>query len=148
MLWKKRLREIRNVDELYALSRGVKWQFFERLVAFVFEENGFDVKQNKVIVFGKKKRQYDVIARHYNIIILVECKKWAYKHKRYTLLKAAEKQKERAELYKGYLMKNSRKRIPKIIPLIVTLMEENVVKHGGVMFVPLSKLNSFINEEL
>ncbi len=55
--------EINSVSELESLSHKVKWQYFEKLVAFIFSENGFEVEQNVVVVKNKNKRQFDVIAK-------------------------------------------------------------------------------------
>ena len=64
-----------TVAELEKLSRSLRWQWFERLVAFVFEQNDFTVAERRVITFDTTKRQYDVIAEKYGKVWLVECKK-------------------------------------------------------------------------
>ena len=59
---------INSLSELESLSQKVRWQYFEKLVAFIFEQNGFDVKQNTVIVKGKTRKQFDVIAVRYDML--------------------------------------------------------------------------------
>ena len=48
--------QIRSSEELEELSFKVKWQYFEKLTAFIFSENNYDVIQNKVITGQETKR--------------------------------------------------------------------------------------------
>ena len=129
--------EIKSADDLDKISKESKWQNFEKLTAFIFEENGFNVKVNVVKVFeNKSRRQYDVIAEKNDKLIIVDCKKWSGNRYRLSALKEAiKKHKERCLLYD----KNS-------IPLIVTLIGEEVKIHNDIAIIPISKLNSYINE--
>jgi hypothetical protein len=94
--------DIKNAGDLQKVSKEVAWQNFERLTAFIFEENNFQVETSKVKTSKKKRRQYDVIANVTN---------------------------ENA------------------IPIIVTLIEEEILFCDDVPIVPILKLNSFINDE-
>lgn len=124
---------IKTVDDLENLARSLRWQWFEKLVAFIFEQNDFVVEQNKVIVFDKKtKRQYDVIAEKYGKVWLVECKK----QKNLNINHAIVKHKERCEMY-------NKKTGKSVIPIIVTMDQE---LEAEIPVVPLLKLNTFINE--
>jgi Holliday junction resolvase len=130
---------INSIQELESLSQKVKWQYFEKLVAFIFEQNGFDAKQNVVIVKGKSRKQFDVIATRYDKTYLVECKKWKSRKNIGSSLKAAAKEhKGRCEFYKNACGKAS--------PLIVTLKDVDIEADIPVM--PVTKLNAYINEEL
>jgi hypothetical protein len=72
---------------------------------------------------------------------LVECKKWAGNRYRLSALKAAiKKHKERSEFYRILTNEN-------VIPIIVTLIEEEIIFYEEIPIVPILKLNSFINEE-
>ena len=134
-------RDIKNIEDLQKVSKEVAWQHFEELAAFVFEENNFQVEAGKVKTANKKRRQYDVIAKKNNRTFLVECKKWAGNRYRLSALKAAiEKHKERSEFYRILTNEN-------VIPIIVTLIEEEIIFYEGIPIVPILKLNSFINEE-
>ncbi|MBS3051220.1 MAG: restriction endonuclease [Candidatus Aenigmarchaeota archaeon] len=129
---------IKTIGNLQSISSAAKWQYFEKLVAFIFEENGFEAKQNVIVKNPPHKRQFDVIAKRYGATYLVECKKWKSKKQRASALKSAvAKHLERCALY-GTLHKEG-------IPLIVTLLEEEISEHNGVMIVPIMKLNWFIN---
>ncbi|MBI2584021.1 MAG: restriction endonuclease [Candidatus Aenigmarchaeota archaeon] len=126
---------INSVDDLDKLSHKVKWQFFEKLVAFVFEQNGFAVRQNVVLQLGGTKRQFDVLAERFGILFAIECKK----QKKLAVSSAIDKHLERCEMLAENFGKEA-------MPLIVTLHDE--MTGSGIPIVPLLKLNAFINEIL
>ena len=132
---------IQSVSDLEKISNAVKWQYFEKLVAFIFRENGFDAKQNIVVKdsYGNK-RQFDVIAKRYGITYLVECKKWKSNERKSALKSSVKKHLERCVLYEGLHGPGT--------PLIVTLLDDNIAEHEGVVIVPIMKLNSYINDAL
>jgi protease II len=132
---------VKSAEDLQRVSEEVVWQNFERLAAFIFEENDFQVETSKVKTKNKKRRQFDVIAKKRGKTFLVECKKWAGNRYRLSALRTAvKKHKERLEFYKDLTKENA-------IPIIVTLIEEDILYCDDVPIVPISKLNSFINEE-
>jgi len=132
---------VKSAEDLQKVSKEGVWQNFERLAAFIFEENDFQVEISKVKTKNKKRRQFDVIAKKKGKTFLVECKKWAGNRYRLSALRAAvKKHKERLEFYKDITNENA-------IPIIVTLIEEELLFFDDVLIVPISKLNSFINEE-
>ena len=132
--------DIKSIEDLDRVSTEVVWQNFERLTAFVFEENDFLAKTNIVKTLKKKRRQYDVIAKTDNRTFLVECKKWAGNRSRLSALKKAiERHIERTEFYR-YLTRED------AIAIVVTLVEEEIRSYEGVPIVPILRLNSFINE--
>jgi hypothetical protein len=132
--------DIRSVDDLEMVSEATVWQNFERLAAFIFEKNDFTVTVNTVKTWNKKRRQYDVISKKSNQTFLVECKKWAGSRYRLSALKKAiEQHKERTTFYESITNEDA-------IPLVVTLIEEEIHVYEGVPIVPILKLNSFINE--
>ena len=132
--------DIKNFQDLQKASRENVWQNFERLVAFIFEKNNFQVKINVVKTRNRKRRQYDVVAIKGGKTFLIECKKWAGNRYRLSALKAAvEKHKERAEFYRDLTRED-------VIPIVVTLIEEEIKFYEAVPVVPIFKLNSFINE--
>jgi hypothetical protein len=132
--------DISSIDELETVSAEVIWQNFERLAGFIFEKNDFTVNVNTVKTCNKKRRQYDVIARKNSRTFLVECKKWAGSRYRLSALKRAILQhKERTTFYEDIMEEHA-------IPVIVTLIEEQILVHEGVPLVPVTKLNAFIIE--
>jgi protease II len=132
--------DIESIEDLETVSEEVIWQNFERLTAFIFEKNDFQVTVNTVKILNKKRRQYDVIARKGNQTFLVECKKWAGNRYRLSALKkAVEQHKERTAFYENITNEDA-------IPIVVTLIEEEIRVYEGVPLVPVLKLNPFINE--
>ena len=132
--------DIDSTGDLEIVSEESQWQNFERLTAFIFEKNGFEVKVNTVKTWNKKRRQYDVIARKSNQTFLIECKKWAGNRYRLSALKRAIIQhKERTLFYESITNEDA-------IPIIVTLIEEEILVFEGVPIVPVNKLDSFISE--
>jgi len=132
--------DITCIEDLETISEESVWQNFERLAAFIFEQNDFRVKVNTVKTLNKKRRQYDVIAWKNNQTFLVECKKWAGNRYRLSALKkAVEQHKERTTFYEGITQVEA-------VPVIVTLIEEEIRVYEGVPIVPVSKLNGFIGE--
>ncbi|MBI3190150.1 restriction endonuclease [archaeon] len=130
---------IKSISDLESISYQVKWQYFEKLVAWIFDQNGFCAEQNVVVKFGGQKRQFDVIAEKYDKIFLVECKKWKSSKQKLSALKSAvKKHAERCEMY-------SIKEGKEVYPVIVTLLEEDITDHDGVPIVPIMKLDWFLN---
>ena len=132
--------DIRNIDDLEMVSGTVIWQNFERLAAFIFEKNDFTVTVNTVKTWNKRRRQYDVICIKSERTFLVECKKWAGNRYRLSALKKAiEQHKERTTFYENVTNEEA-------IPVVVTLIEEEIHMYSGVPIVPILKLNSFVHE--
>ena len=125
--------DIHSIEDLAVVSEEGVWQNFERLAAFIFEKNGFRVKVNTVKTHQKTKRQYDVIAWKGSQTFLVECKKWAGNRYRLSAVKkAVEQHKERTTFYAAITNEDA-------IPLLVTLIEEDIRVYEGVPIVPVQK---------
>jgi hypothetical protein len=125
---------------LDSVAEGSAWQNFERLAAFIFEKNGFDVSVGTVKTKNRQRRQYDVIARKDGRTLLVECKQWSGSRYRLSALRAAViKHKERALFYESIMNAEG-------VPVLVTLIEEKIRVFEGVPLVPVHRLNAFIGE--
>jgi hypothetical protein len=132
---------IKSISDLESISSSAKWQYFEKLVAFVFNENGFDAKVGLVFRTGFGKRQIDVIARGRGLVFLIECKKWRSKDERASALKsAAAKHIERCSIY-AQLHPDER-----VFPMLVTLLDDDINIEKEMPVVPIMKLNSFLQE--
>jgi hypothetical protein len=132
--------DIDSIDDLEAVSEEGVWQNFERLTGFIFEKNDFAVHVNTVKTRNRTRRQFDVIARKRDRTFLVECKKWAGSRYRLSALKRAVLQhKERTAFYESIMHEDA-------VPVIVTLIEEEILVYEGVPLVPVLRLDSFISE--
>jgi hypothetical protein len=132
--------DIQGIRDLEIVSEESPWQNFERLAAFIFEKNDFRTNVNTVKTWNKKRRQYDVIAKKSSRTFLVECKKWSGSRYRLSALKKAVfHHKERTMFYESITNEEA-------FPVLVTLIEEEILVFEGVPLVPVHKLNSFISE--
>lgn len=131
---------IGSIAELDTVAGGSAWQDFERLTAFIIEQNGFEVSVGTVIHRNGKRRQYDVIARRGGCTLLAECKQWSGSRYRLSALRQAVVQhRERADFYEAITREDA-------VLLIMTLIDEEIRVIAGVPLVPVHRLNAFIAE--
>lgn len=131
-----RLDKIKNYDQLSRVLEESSWQRFEEIVGKIFELNDYEVEIGRVVSFGGTKRQYDVIAREENCI-LVDCKKWDNKRRiKHGLKRAVSDQTERVEMFESDMEK---------YPLLVTSSQSPIEFYEGVPIVPVYKLNLFLS---
>jgi len=124
------------------ILQKVDWKEFEKIVADIFQINGFKVKRN-VRIKNKKRYEIDIIAYKDNISFCVDCKHWSSgRYKKSQIKVAAKKQKERSKVIRSLM--NGRK----IYPVIVTLFQEDLLKVEDVFIIPVWKLNTFLLEEI
>jgi Holliday junction resolvase-like predicted endonuclease len=129
------------------------WKEFEKFVAEIFRENNFHVKTNFRF---KTKRRYeiDLIATRGNFVICADCKDWSSgRHKKTALRYAAKEQEERIKEFKRFLKKNpiakgllKISQTPHFVPLIISLLQEDLLIEGKTIVSPVWKLNNFLVE--
>lgn len=132
---------IHSISDLEKISKEAKWQYFEKLVGYIFEKNNFDVKVGVIVKDGFGiKRQFDVVATRFEKTFLIECKKWKSRREYNAAIKSAvKKHLERCKLWEEVRGEGT--------PIIVTLVEGEIEEHEGVPIVPIAKLNWFINAD-
>ncbi len=54
---------IKDMDNLEEVAKEIVWQNFEKLTAFIFEENKFQVEINKIKKFKKKGDNMTLLPR-------------------------------------------------------------------------------------
>lgn len=127
------------------------WKEFEKTVAEIFERNDFNTKNN--FRFKTRNRyQIDIVAIRQNKVFCVDCKQWGRgRYKKSGLKQAVKEQEKRVKELKRFLKKNLiAQKILKIdldytfCSLIVTLLEEDLLKENETFVVPVWKLNSFL----
>ena len=132
---------IKSISDLEKISFSVKWQYFEKLAAFILDQNGYEARQNVIVKTGAMKRQFDVIAKGPGRTLLIECKKWKSRGEKASALKsAAARHTERCGFYSQMHPDEN------VMPVIVILKDEAVTEHDGVPIIPIMKLNGFLNE--
>ena len=124
----------KSLQDLELICKTLKWQGFERLVAFIFERNNFFVKHNVVVVFSGTKRQFDVVAEKGGVVYGVECKRLKKSPSANDMLRHIERC-EMLSVCIGVSVK----------ALIVSLNHELINK--TVPIIPVKKLNSFLNSD-
>ncbi|HIH39683.1 TPA: restriction endonuclease [Candidatus Woesearchaeota archaeon] len=132
--------EINSIEELEKLSEKVTWQYFERLVAFIFEKNDYEVQQNVVLTKDKERRQFDVIAKKDDITYLIECKRWKSRAGVVSAIQdAVDIHLERGKFYSELFPEEQ------AYPLLVMPLQGMPEQHQDVFIVPLLSLNWFLN---
>jgi len=146
----KKFEELSKRKDLEEIIKDFDWKTFEKIVAHIFEMNGFKVKTN--FRFKTSRRfEVDVIAISDLYVFCVECKEWGRgRQKTSGLKKAVEMQEVRMRELKKSLnhnpIANKMLKIAKQIffSLVVTWHEEELIKESSTLVVPIWKLNEFI----
>jgi Holliday junction resolvase-like predicted endonuclease len=142
-----------NGKKIEDVLEKFNWKEFEEVIAEIFRKNNFRTKQN--FRFKTKRRfEIDLIALKRNLVFCVDCKEWSKgRYKKTGLRYAVKNQKERTEELKKFIKNNpiaqSSLKIDEkheFHPLIVTLLEEDLVEENNVFIVPVWKLNNFLIE--
>jgi hypothetical protein len=133
-------------------TKDLEWKDFEGVVSDAFEANGFRTIRNLRFSHEKKRYEVDVVALERPRLVAVDCKHWGLRAGKGSALRAASL----AQLKRAVNLGKKAQEVPgmdmggwgeaTVVPCIVTLYEERVVENGGVLVVPISKLNSFIEE--
>lgn len=135
-------------------ASSMTWQGFEGMVSEILRMNGFTVEKNLRFMTGRRY-EIDIVAGKNNVLLCIDCKHWkGGRSKRHGYMKAAKDQEARSEELQKFLGGNpatgkkfgvARKTVD-VRPLIVTLLQEDIVKEGDTLIVPVWKLNSFLLE--
>lgn len=151
-----------SLEELEAgMRRGIPvedllkefgWKDFEGVVAEIFSANGFRTFRN--LRFSSRKRRYevDVVALERPRAVVADCKHWGLRPGKGSALKAASLN----QLNRAVELSKKIQELPVLgiggwgtfcaVPILVTLHQEGITENGGVLVVPLFRLNSFVDE--
>jgi Holliday junction resolvase-like predicted endonuclease len=147
----EQIRQQLAKEEIENVLKKFSWKEFEEFISKIFEQNDFRIKRNFRFK-TRSKHEIDLLAVRHSFVFCVDCKSWsAGRYKKSALRVAAKKQEARVRSLKRFLERNFiAKQIlqisenSKFVPLIVTLLEEELIKEGKTFFVPVWKLNSFL----
>ena len=142
------LLALRGAATVYEISRYLDWREFETLAARVFEENDYKVFQNHRFTLRNQRNEIDIIAIKVPIAIAADAKHYSTTG-RGSIKQAVAAQKRRAErlaqhISEGLKCRFSEEGINKILPIIITWLEERFRIHDAVAIVPIFKLNTFL----
>ncbi|RLI76055.1 hypothetical protein DRP05_13585 [Archaeoglobales archaeon] len=116
----------------------LSWQEFEEITKTILESHGFETKFRFVFRDEKSKSEIDVLAVRHDIMLAIDAKRYTAKwHRKSALKKQAEKHVERCERYSKLINK-------RVIPVIVSLIDDQIVFHEGCIVVPFESLNDFL----
>jgi hypothetical protein len=143
---------LRKGVSLEEATKSLEWKDFEGVVSDAFEANGFRTMRNLRFSHEKRRYEVDVVALERPRLVAVDCKHWGLRAGKGSALRAASL----AQLKRAVNLGKKAQEVQGIdiggwgevtlVPCIVTLYEERIVESGGVLVVPLAKLNSFIEE--
>ena len=71
------VRAIRAGADFERVSRSLGWLEFEEMVAYTFEENGYDVSRRFRFQAEGRRWEIDVLAVRRPLVVCAECKHWA-----------------------------------------------------------------------
>lgn len=147
---KNLIKSGKNIEDII---EKFDWREFEQIIMEIFENNNFRVRKNFRF---KTRRRYeiDILAIKRNKVLCVDCKEWGRgRYKKTGLKHAIEKQEERVKELKKFLKNNpiaqNKLKINmnyEFHPLIVTWLQEDLIKENDTLIVPVWKLNSFLLE--
>jgi len=138
-------------EEIEKVVEEIDWKEFEKLIAEILKKHDFNVHNN--FRFKTNRRfEIDVLAIRNRTSLLIDCKQWGKgRYKKTGLKYSVKEQKERANQLKNFLKNNpiaqtklKIKKTTKLIPLIVTWFEEDLLEHENVFIIPVWKFNQFL----
>lgn len=143
--------EILKGNEIEDVLEKIDWKEFEETVSQILINNDFKVIKNFRF---KTDRRYeiDILASRNEKGLAIDCKEWRRgRYKRSGIISSVRKQERRVEELKKILKKNPISenyfgKVKILKSLIITLMDEQIVKENDTFVVPVSKLNSFLTE--
>lgn len=146
--------QILQGKEMENVLSKINWREFENFIAEIFRKHRFSVNQS--FRFKTKGRhEIDILAMKGDIALAIDCKHWsAGRHKGSALDRAVKEQEDRIEELKRFIKNNAivekmlKVEKTKFYSLIVTLMEEELVRVSNSFIVPAWKLNSFLLEQI
>jgi Holliday junction resolvase-like predicted endonuclease len=144
-------QRIKRGEEIEKIIEKIDWKEFEEFVLRILEEHDFKSFHN----FRFKTEtlhEIDILATKENLALAVDCKQWDKgRYKKSGLKNAVLTQKERVQELGKMLEKNILTKdflnlsgSPKLVPLIVTWFEEDLIEHEDVFVVPVWKFNQFL----
>jgi len=128
---------ITNGYPIEEVSECLDWRDFEGLVSQILLENGFEVEKN--VILTKPRMEIDVVGVKLNVVILIDCKHWK-RMSNSALIEIVKKQVNRVKRYASKLTGVM------VVPVIVTLHQEEIIFVNKVPIVPIMQLSSFLDE--
>ena len=131
---------------------ALTWQEFEEFVAHVLTFHDFTVLQR--FRFSTNRRfEIDIVAHRQSVLLCIDCKQYGVRlGKASSLRTAAEEQLHRTQVLADNFARFQADlgcldtEHPVLIPLMVTMMSEDILFHDRVPIIPASLFNAFLLE--
>lgn len=121
-----------------AVAASLSWSEFEDYCAMAITAAGYSVTRN--VRLRKPTRQIDMVAESPSLVLSVDCKHWRRTAGPASLEAQAAAQEERTRIY----ARRSKKGDAPFLPVLLTMLDNQVRLVGGVPVVPLQALRSFL----
>ncbi len=115
------------------------WKEFEERVREILEYHSFSTKSNFIFKDERGRAEIDILAERFGIILAIDAKRYSEGWYRASAIKReAKKHFERCKRYERIAKK-------RIIPIIVSLIDDSIYLHENCLVVPFEKFNDFLN---
>jgi len=125
--------------DLGLVARSLKWDEFEQYCAMAISAAGFTVRRN--VRLRKPTRQIDIVADSPTLVLSVDCKHWKRSAGEGGLIAPALAQVERTKIYALGLDQVKGRAL---LPMLLTMVDNQVRLAEGVPIVPLQALREFL----
>jgi len=125
--------------DLDRIARSLKWDEFEQYCAMAVSAAGYTVRRN--VRLRKPTRQIDIIAESPVLVLSIDCKHWRRSAGEWGLGAPALAQMERTKMY-ALGSKTGKNRA--CLPMLLTMVDNQVRVVEGVPIVPLQGLREFL----
>ena len=145
------VKAIRIGADAKTISEALGWLEFEELVAFVFEENGFNTHRRFRFNAEGRRWELDVLATQYPYVVCAECKHWTRGMGNTTARNIIETHVEKCEVFSRHIgdllrrVKIQRWRNAIILPMTLTLSKTEMKIYRKVPSVNILMLPSFLD---
>ncbi|HEX9319071.1 MAG TPA: nuclease-related domain-containing protein [Nitrososphaeraceae archaeon] len=120
------------------LSSKIDWKDFELFTLLMLQKNAYRCEHN--VSFTRPRIQIDLVAKYGRTCLIIDCKHW-HGMSPSIMNRCANGQLRRAKVYLEKTKASFR-----LFPIIVTLNEMAPKAINGVPFVPISKLDGFLQD--
>ncbi len=144
------IRALQLGEPARQILQSLTWQEFEEFVAHVFTYYDFQVHHR--FRFSTNRRfEIDIIARRKPILFCIDCKQYGVRLGKASVLRTATEE----QLLRTKILANNFARFqadlecldwqaPLFVPILVTMMLEDIQFNDRIPIVPASKLNGFL----
>jgi len=125
--------------DLDRIAKSLKWDEFEHYCAMAVSAAGYSVKRN--VRMRKPTRQIDIVAESPTLVLSIDCKHWKRSAGEWGLAAPALAQVERTKMH---AIASKTGKTKAYLPMLLTMVDNQVRVVEGVPIVPLQGLREFL----